>query len=1327
MLAINKKILSILIVLTLMIGYIPTNGITAFAAEDGVVTKYRYREKEYISSETELSLPWILYQTTTEYRHSNFSYTYLRCHYVNGTGTEVGYTSREADLWALENRDIYCFHGSKTRVIRLINKTNTSRSIYISESEWYYGDEDYSNWSLDGDYWRFEFCRTKTPYSVYHYYNWTNWSDWSDTPIEETEDRQVETKSVFFISYDLNGGSGDIKTQTKEAGTDLILSFVVPSKEGYTFSGWKATNGIIYEAGDIYIADEPTKLTAQWIAKTYSITFDANGGSVSTASKTVTYDSTYGTLPTPTRTGYTFAGWYTSASGGTKITSDAKVTTTDSQTLYAHWSANTYTVSYNANGGSVSATSKTVTYGSTYGTLPTPTRTGYTFAGWYTLASGGTKVTSDTKVTITGAQTLYAHWSANTYTVSYDGNGGTGAPSAQSKTHGINLTLSTKVPVRDDYTFKGWATSSTGTVTYVPGETYADDSSVTLYAVWEKETVSDIVSSGTCGEGLTWVLNEKGVLTVSGHGKMVDYVTTIPAASRAPWYQHRTIIKKVVIENGVTSIGNSAFFYCTELSEVDMAETIVSVGKSAFQSCASLVKINIPKSVLSIGESAFTNCVALQEFTIPSSIDVIAKDTFSHCESLSSIVIPDSVITIKECAFNHCSALESVTMSNVVSSIEDCAFTYCDALSDIYYGGTLTDWAKISIGLQNTNLIGAKIHFSKLDGEGVCEGNINWKFNSSEKELRISGTGSLSFVFSEEEQDPYVAIPWYPVRENIKRVVVEEGCTAIGEFSFYGETALCEVYIPKSVISIEPSAFLWCQMLSDVYYSGTEADRSNISIGSNNENLASAIWHYTPIIVVSGTCGENLTWTLDSDGTLIISGTGEMDDYAYSDIPWYSNRNSIKKVIIEDGVTSIGDSAFFFYDALTSVEIGDSLSSIGNQALFDCRCLTSITVDAENQNYSSLDGNLYNKNQSTLLQYAEGKTDTSFTVPNSVTSIGEYAFYYCDSLTSINIPNSVTSIGDSAFEYCMALTSINVPNGVRSIGDGVFSECRSLTSIAIPNSVTSIGDSAFYSCRALTSVTVPDGVTSVGKYAFSSCDDLTSVVIGDRVTSIGEYAFFNCRSLTSITIPDSVTSVGNSAFDYSSTLTDVYYKGTADEKSKISIGYNNSNLTNATWHYNYAPVPEVNLSTINGAQIRTSGAQGLRFISSIDKTSLDFSRVVEFGTILIPSADITDISELQIGATLNGHTVAKVQANHLYEVTDESITFTAVITNIAEKNYAREYTARAYAILDDGSIAYADTGASRSIYAVAKRGLENPNESDANKEVFQQIVDIVEG
>ncbi|MBE6916007.1 MAG: CHAP domain-containing protein [Ruminococcaceae bacterium] len=152
----------------------------------------------------------------------------------------------------------------------------------------------------------------------------------------------------------------------------------------------------------------------------------------------------------------------------------------------------------------------------------------------------------------------------------------------------------------------------------------------------------------------------------------------------------------------------------------------------------------------------------------------------------------------------------------------------------------------------------------------------------------------------------------------------------------------------------------------------------------------------------------------------------------------------------------------------------------------------------------------------------------------------------------------------------------------------------------------------------------------------------------------------------------------------------------------------------------------VALSTINGAQIRTTGEQGIRFISTIEKNAA-FENVEEFGTILIPSADISDISELVIGATLNGHTVAKVPAQKIYGETADTITFTAVITQIAEKNYTRAYTARAYAILNDGTIIYSDTGASRSVYEVAKKGLESSTESAANKAVFQNIVDMVEG
>jgi SH3-like domain-containing protein len=166
----------------------------------------------------------------------------------------------------------------------------------------------------------------------------------------------------------------------------------------------------------------------------------------------------------------------------------------------------------------------------------------------------------------------------------------------------------------------------------------------------------------------------------------------------------------------------------------------------------------------------------------------------------------------------------------------------------------------------------------------------------------------------------------------------------------------------------------------------------------------------------------------------------------------------------------------------------------------------------------------------------------------------------------------------------------------------------------------------------------------------------------------------------------------------------------------------NVTAANQDWAVEEEPL-EIAVSTVNGAQIRTSGSQGLRFISSIDKSDVDFSRVVEYGTLLIPSADITDISQLQIGATLNGHAVAKVAAKTIYNETDTSVTFTAVIIDIADKNLKREYTARAYAIFDDGTIAYASTGASRSVYGVATAGLAAGKESESVLKVFQDIID----
>ena len=273
-------------------------------------------------------------------------------------------------------------------------------------------------------------------------------------------------------------------------------------------------------------------------------------------------------------------------------------------------------------------------------------------------------------------------------------------------------------------------------------------------------------------------------------------------------------------------------------------------------------------------------------------------------------------------------------------------------------------------------------------------------------------------------------------------------------------------------------------------------------------------------IVDSGTCGakgSNLTWTLDSEGVLTISGSGDMHGYGPSDAPWHGR---VKSAVIAEGVTSISWYAFY-----------------------NCRSLTSVTI------------------------------------PNSVTSIGEYAFYDCTSLTSVTIPDSVTSICEYAFQGCTSLTSVTIPDSVTRIGAWAFESCTSLTSVTIPDSVTRIGSYAFRDCASLTGIWVAEGnshySSDVSGVLFNK--DKTTLVqcpgafaaytIPNSVTIIGDSAFFYCTSLTSVTIPDSVTIIEGGAFSDCDNLTDVYYTGTEIAWNKIKISDYNDALKNATIHY----------------------------------------------------------------------------------------------------------------------------------------------------------------
>ena len=320
------------------------------------------------------------------------------------------------------------------------------------------------------------------------------------------------------------------KTEAEAKSTLEKQKFAVKSSSVY--SDTVAQGKVISQspkAGSTGYKDDTISITVSKGKQPVYVTFNANGGSVETSNKIVYHSDTYGTLPTPSKDGYDFDGWFTSSSGGTPITSSTKVTATSEQTLYAHWSAMEITVTFNANGGSVSQSSKKVTFDSTYGTLPTPTRTGYTFEGWFTDSTGGSQVSSSTEVTVTSSsQTLYAQWSAIQYTLSYNANGGSGAPSAQ-KGYG-KITISSTKPTKSDYMFLGWSeSSSASSATYSAGGTINLTSNKTLYAVWGKRSVTLSKYSDTIRQDLyNGKSNASNVGSLSGYGYTIYIQFTLP-------------------------------------------------------------------------------------------------------------------------------------------------------------------------------------------------------------------------------------------------------------------------------------------------------------------------------------------------------------------------------------------------------------------------------------------------------------------------------------------------------------------------------------------------------------------------------------------------------------------------------------------------------------------------------------------------------------------------------------------------------------------------------------------------------------------------------
>ncbi len=520
----------------------------------------------------------------------------------------------------------------------------------------------------------------------------------------------------------------------------------------------------------------------------------------------------------------------------------------------------------------------------------------------------------------------------------------------------------------------------------------------------------EVDASGTCGENVTWTLKD-GVLTISGTGAMEDYDWEI---EMRPWNNGSTgpikNVNSIIIENGVTSIGNQAFRSFTNLAKVTIPSSVKSIGYLAFAYCPSLKSITIPSGVETIDARAFFYCPILSEinvdksssayasengvlfnknktelltypmgkhgasYTIPNGVASIGGSAFSYCDSLTSVSIPNSVTSVGNYAFYECRNLKSVTIPNSVTSIGDEAFEDCESLTS-------------------------------------------------------------------------VAIP--------------DGVTSIGDRAFSTCRGLTSVTIPDSIVSIDYCAFDGCNKLSTVNYGGTVERWKSID---NISFLQNSTIHCTDgTLYPHGTCGENVTWKLDENGTLTISGKGDMKNYKMESnyAPWKNRDGMIKSAVIEDGVASVGNYAFFGCRNLTSVKVPDSIDSIGDHAFDEADSLSDVYYSGTMAQWEKIDIRSSNGNlkKATIhcsdgpaptapqltITTASGKPKISWNAVDGATKYWVYRstdgtnFSYYDRTDNTSYTNNSTTIGTL---YYYKVKAVKTENGKDYASD--YSVIRSI-------------------------------------------------------------------------------------------------------------------------------------------------------------------------------------------------------------------------------------------------------------------------------------------